>query len=291
MKKILCILLVGLLLTLTACSASEMDSGNKAGIYEDGIGYTDSGASTAETDTLSDRKLVKNVEMQIETKQFDKFVPSLERAVNDLGGYVESSQLNSPSGATDNDRRSTVVVRVPAEKLDEFFAAIGDGGTVTYKKESVSDITSNYIDTESRIKALKGEQETLLELLKSATNLSDVLEIQKRLSTVTAELESYQGQLNAYDNQVEFSAVTIDIVEVDREASAEDSSFWGEIGTKLGDNLYSIGQAARTFTVWLISSLPYFAIIAAIVIVIVLWIRIALRRKRRRNEANLQQNK
>lgn len=52
-------------------------------------------------------------------------------------------------------------------------------------------MTLQYVDVESRKKALETEQERLMELLSSAENMEDLLAIESKLSEVRYELENY----------------------------------------------------------------------------------------------------
>ena len=55
---------------------------------------------------------------------------------------------------------------------------VSEIGNVTQKNESVEDVTLQYVDVESRKKALETEQERLMELLSSAENMEDLLAIE-----------------------------------------------------------------------------------------------------------------
>ncbi|MBR2057778.1 MAG: DUF4349 domain-containing protein, partial [Fibrobacter sp.] len=59
-----------------------------------------------------------------------------------------------------------------------------------------SDGTST--DTEAKIAALELERSRLMELLATANNLSEILEIEARLSDVTYELERYESHKRGY---------------------------------------------------------------------------------------------
>lgn len=47
----------------------------------------------------------------------------------------------------------------------EFAGQVEKNATVASKSENVDDVTLDYVDTESRIKSLKTEQDTLLSML------------------------------------------------------------------------------------------------------------------------------
>ena len=298
MKKLLCLglALCLLLVSLAACSAA----GNKASdatsdleyskdiLTEEGYGSTNTTAGSSVPD-ISDRKMIRDAELTVETKKFDALLTALDKKVVEMEGYIESSSVNN-EGYSKGYRRATFVARIPSDSLDGFLNAIGKLGSISHKSITTNDVTGEYIDAESRVAALKTEQASLMELLKTATNLDDILEIQDRLSDVTAELELYQKKMNSIDARVSYSTVTLSIREVELDPTNDEQGFWGETGTRFMNNLYSIGSGAKSVAMWLISSLPYLLLLGGIGLAIWLPIRRKVRRRRAARQA-AEQNK
>ncbi len=227
------------------------------------------------------RKLIKNASLNIQTKEFDQFITSVEGKIKEYGGYVENSEVGGNDFYYSNSNRyAEMTVRVPAEKLDEFLNTVSDLATVTSKSVSVNDITSDYIDVESRIKALETEREALLGILKKANTVSETLEIQNRLSEVNADLESSKSKLKTFDSLVSYSKVTLNISEVERVTETEKEGFFAEIRRRLTDNLYNIGQGFRSFGIWFLSSLPYIAIFAVVITAVCLVLKKIVRKRK-----------
>lgn len=266
---------------------------------EEGVGTSTSvenGDGSSQTGTADGRvsnaekqgqKLIKNVTICAETKEYDKLMASLDAKINQLNGYIESSEEDQYGG---KDRRCcTVTVRIPCDSLDSFLAVISESTNVLSKNVSTEDVTLTYVDMESHIKALRTEEETLLGLLEKAEKLSDVITLQDELTDVRYQIESYESQLRTYDNLVQYSTVSLTVEEVERETTvSEKKSFLSEIRSGLSDNLYTVGQALRSLAIWLIVSLPYFVVIGAAVAVVFFVIRKIKKRhrKKRQNEKN-----
>ena len=297
MKKLLCLglALCLILVSLAACSAA----GNKAsdatgdleyskGTLTEDYGSTNTTAGSSVPD-ISDRKMIRDAELTVETKKFDSFLTALEKKVVEMEGYIESSSVNN-EGYSKGYRRATFVARIPSDSLDGFLNAVGKLGSISHKSITTNDVTGEYIDAESRVAALKTEQASLMELLKTATKLDDILEIQDRLSDVTAELELYQKKMNSIDARVSYSTVTLSIREVELDPTNDQQGFWGETGTRFMNNLYSIGSGAKSVAMWLISSLPYLLLLGGIGLAIWLPIRRKVRRRRAARQA-AKQNK
>ena len=295
MKRTLSVLLAIMLLIgcLAACSgsnaAADRGAAAKAG-YNDGlvteIENAKSISADAQTSPLTvGRKIVRDARLTIETKTFDDALAALNQQIEEVGGYVESSEADGNDGSY---RDATVVIRIPADKLDAFLSSAEGLGSVTYKTTSARDVTDTYVDVESRIAALTAEQEALIDLLASAGTLSEVLEVRDRLSDVTAELESFKARLNTLDSQIAYSTVSLTLREVELIAASE-GGFLQEIGTRFVNNLARIGKLLRGFAVWFLGAIPWFVFLAAIVLAIVFIIRGSIRRSRRRRRRKQQE--
>ena len=222
------------------------------------------------------QKLIKTVNLTMQTREFDTLLENIQAKTAECGGYVEQSDISGLSYYNTNGYRyAWLTLRIPADRLDEFVTIVSGLGNVTSKNESVEDVTLQYVDVESHIEALETEQARLLELMEQAETMEDIISIESRLSEIRYELQSYESRLRTYDNQVNYSTVTVSIDEVDRETVIEeDPGFFGEIRLRLSDNFYDIGQGLRGFAIWFISSLPYLVLFAAVV-----WLVIRLLQK------------
>ena len=224
----------------------------------------------------SSRKMIRDASLDIETEKYDDFIASLNKAITQAGGFVQFASESGDNYNYTSSRYQQMEIRVPAEKLDAFLGSVSSLATITSKQISVKEITGEYINTQSRIKALETEYEALLKILEKASKVEDLISIQERLTNVNAELEKNKTALKTYDEQIAYSTVTMSISEVERVTKTQNRTFGQELKSRLSDNLYNISQGARSFAIWFISSLPYiliFAVTAAAVAVAVFKIR------------------
>ena len=252
--------------------AFEMETAATAGV--------ETNAEISETAQVN-RKLIRTFDMQIETKEFDAVLSGIQTKVQELGGYIEQSSLDSGSAYYSSyNRYSNMTVRIPSDKLDGFINEVKETANVTYISESTEDITLRYVDVESRKIALETERDRLLELLEKAETVEDIITIEGRLSEVRYQLESYTSQLRTMDNQVDYSTVHINIHEVQRETNVEPKTFWEEVKEEFGDTLYDLGRGLRNFTIWFLGSSPVIVLWVVIIAVIVLILKVLGKKKR-----------
>ena len=231
---------------------------------------------------LTNRKLIKTVEIDAETEQYDALITALESKITALGGYMESRR----TGTYGKSRRwSNMTIRIPAENLSGFVAHVTAEANVLSTSEQTLDVTLQYSDTETKIAALKTEQARLMELLAGANNLSEILEIEARLSDVTYELERYESQKRGYDNQITYATVHLSIEEVAVLTPVEEPTVWTRISTGFRDSLQGVGEGFVDLFVYLIAGSPYIAVCGAVLALVIL-----LARKQSRKAQKTQQS-
>ena len=135
-----------------APAAEEMTDGAEYGLeYEqanDGGGMASGAEMESGTGDLS-RKLIRDVTLEVETREFDSLLAQISERVSELGGYIESSQvsgvsLNARGGVRDRD--ASLKARIPADKLDSFLESVETEANVVSRQENVTDITLTYSD-------------------------------------------------------------------------------------------------------------------------------------------------
>ncbi len=259
------------------------------GTTSDTAGETDPGISEA---AQTSEKIIYTYNYTVETRQFDTFMDTLQKRISEYGGYLESSETNGNANLN-MTRYANMVIRIPADKMDQFLAMVKENSNVTYAGCSTENVTLSYVDLQSHIKSLKIEQETLMDLLGKATKLEDVLTLQSQLTDVRYQLESYESQLRVYDNRIDYATLYLDINEVERETNVADKLSYGEeIRQGLSDTFYSLGQGLRKFSIWLIVNLPILLLWAVVIAVIVLIVRKVLKRRdRKRTERSKKTTK
>ncbi len=229
-----------------------------------------SSSNTAVENT--NRKLIKRVNLSVETETFDDFLIEIDRKINEAGGYKEQYTVNGNG----NDRYADITVRIPKAQLDAFLTVVEGVSNITYRHETVEDVTLEYVDMESRKKMLLTEQERLLEFMEKAEDITDVITLESRLTEVQYQLESMESQLRTFDNQVEYSTVYLEVNEVVRYTPQEPKGVWERISTGFSEDLYEVGEDIKDGFVDFVTHIPSmlvslvgFAFYIAIAVVIV----------------------
>lgn len=163
----------------------------------------------------TERMVIQNVDMSIVVADPKARMAEIADLAADMGGFVVSSNLYQSTYGPNQIEvpEASMTIRVPSEKLDEVLGRIKEGAVdVTYENRSGQDVTSQYVDLQSRLKAKQDAEKKLLEIMDTATNAEDVLAIYMQVQNIQTEIESLKGQIQYYDESVALSAVSIRLV-------------------------------------------------------------------------------
>lgn len=220
----------------------------------------------------TNRKLIRTAYLTVESTEFDNLLENINQSITALDGYLEQSDISGSSiSASSNSRRyAYMVARIPSDKFDQFITKVGEQANITNKSESTQDVTLQYSDIESRKKSLTIEQERIWALLEKAETLEAVITLESRLSEIRYQLESFESQLRLYDNQVDYSTVTLNINEVQVFTPTAPDSVFARIEKGFNRNLTGVSNALVNFFVWFVSSIPILLLLGVIVVMIVL---------------------
>jgi hypothetical protein len=230
----------------------------------------------------SDRKLIKTVTMDVETEYYNDLLSALEEKITALGGYTENRQTGS-YGRT----RSwcSMTIRIPAENLSGFVAHVAENANVLSTSEETVDVTLQYSDTEAKIAALELERSRLMELLADAGNLSEILEIEARLSDVTYELERYESHKRGYDNQITYATVHLRIEEVEVLTPMEEPTVWVRIRDGFKDSLEGVTNGIVDVFVYLIAGSPFIVVYGTVLALLLLLLRKLSRKAQKKKQS------
>lgn len=232
------------------------------------------------------RKWVITMNLTAETGDLDAALDAVLAKVSQMEGYVESQSVSGGSAGSGRHRYANLTLRIPANVVDGFVEEVAGLTNLVSSSRNVQDITLTYSDTAGRVTALETEQARLLELMEQAENMSDLLEIEARLTEVRYQLENYASTLRLYDNQVDYATVSLYISEVEKYTPVEEPGFWQKITSGLADSIVNLGQTIVDFITWLIIDLPYLAVIALVVWLITALTKRSLRKRKAKKENN-----
>lgn len=234
MKKISNKIITGIILAsifLAGCGGSVSSTADKNanvsgvgnGIYdgeylpEEDLNYEEDNQVQEESSPEeTSQKLVYEANIRLETTEYSETLKAIKQLIKDNNGLIENEYEQSENSYYDNTSLffNTLKIRVPSDNYETFLSGLSGQGNIVSKETSTKNITKNYYNTSATIDALKIQQERLLEMMKNAQSVEDMITIESRLTEVETELKQYQAELSSMDTDVAYSTINIDIEEV-----------------------------------------------------------------------------
>jgi hypothetical protein len=224
-----------------------------------------------------EQKIIKSGDLRFETSNMEETNTAIQQLVKKYKAVVQSDSEDK----NDYTLSRYLTLRIPNQYFDSFIKDLASGIEYFDRKNiSIEDVTEEYIDVASRVKTKKALEERYIELLKKATKVSEMLEIERELATIREEIEAKEGRLKYIQNKVSMSTISIEFYKSTEHKAGATISF----GTKFVNAIKSGFNGISTFFIWLIEVWPFILILVALIYFI------RKRFKKKRNNQNVDTN-
>ncbi len=160
------------------------------------------------------RMIARRAELVLESSDVPRAAQALQSLASSLGGYTAEAMITTESGAGVPDQ-ATLVLLVPANRLEELLSAVGTLDSVTRVQQTSlwdQDVTEEVIDYAARRRSLEETEVRLRGLLARAATIDEVLRVEQELARVRTELERIAAYQLDLERRVAFARVGILIV-------------------------------------------------------------------------------
>jgi hypothetical protein len=164
---------------------------------------------------VTERLVIQNVDMSIVVADPQARMEEIADMATAMGGFVVSSNLYQSTYGPNQIKvpEGSITVRVPSERLDEALETIKEGVVdVNYENRSGEDVTEQYVNLQSRLKAKQAAEEKLLEFLEDAEDTEAALSVYVQLQQIQSEIEVLTGQIQFYEQSAALSAVSVRLI-------------------------------------------------------------------------------
>lgn len=270
-KRIISILIITMLVLLSGC-AKKSSKYNTA----DAVSPSQSGSmeysKTEENDSAyrtaanqntipQDKKIIQNFLVYLTVEDIKTAAKEIGSKTAQLGGYTEIEEIT--------EYESSSVIRIPSDRADDFIDYLEKNYEVTNKQKSIEDITNVYVDNDARLKNLKAEESQVLEIMKKATSVEEILKVQNELYKIREEIEVLESRKKNWDRQVDYSTIRLNInkkqIVADRKIKILTSNeFFSSAWQGFKNTLTSIILSLQKLIIFLFSNLIPLVIIGGV---------------------------
>jgi len=286
MKKKLVVLtsLAALLAVLAACGGSAPQEGAvypSSGVDQE-VGYDQpnaGGSATQAAGKETERMIIWTADIVLTVKDTEQAISDVLQMARELGGYA----VNTESWIQGDLLYARLTIRVPAAQFEPAMARLRDQALkVDHESANSQDVTEEYVDLESRLRALQAKEAQLTKLMDQAEDTEAVLAVYEQLSATQVEIEQVKGRMNYLQNLSAMATITVNLNPEQPEAPVI------EEGWRPGSTLRSAARALvnalkglGNLVIWaIVFLLPILLLVALPIVLIILGIRLWLRRKR-----------
>lgn len=221
-------------LLLTGCSGGGVGDlasggGGDSGSSEEGLppAQDESGGTADDGDTsmpfapeILDRAVITTAEIRVRSEDVTRDAERAALLVDTAGGQISGDVR----GGVGEQQTADLVLRVPPGAVDDVLTGLADLGEELSRSVSSEDVTTVVADVDSRVQSLQASLDRLRGLIADATDITDLVTLERELAGRETELESLQAQQRALNDQVALATVTLHLVAVRADASDDDST-------------------------------------------------------------------
>ncbi len=204
-------------LNKTAFDKEDFNAAADTSIVNNNSPVTISNKTPAKIDW--DKKIIRTASIVVETKNYKTYNESLRAAVKNLGGYIANEQQNQSTYKIEN----IVSIKVPVDQFENAVNALTPDSERTMERKITSDdVTTEIVDTKSRIEAKKKVRDRYIDLLKQAKKMEEILQVQKEINGMQEEIESATGRVDYLGHSAAYSTINLTYYQVLNAAAATD---------------------------------------------------------------------
>lgn len=218
--RFLIILAMAVGLALTGCSGggdSQTTAGGDGG-GEAGIGGEDNSGGGGDDEGVGnqlpfgpaalEREVITTAEITVRSSDVSRDAERASQLVTTAGGQISGDVR----GGVAERQTADLVLRVPPADVDDVLAGLADLGEELSRSVRSEDVTTVVADVDSRVASLQASLDRLRGLIADASDITDLVTLERELAGRETELESLQAQQRALNDQVALATVTLHLL-------------------------------------------------------------------------------
>ncbi|OGL66978.1 hypothetical protein A2856_00580 [Candidatus Uhrbacteria bacterium RIFCSPHIGHO2_01_FULL_63_20] len=162
--------------------------------------------SGGQTAAEVDQRLVKTASLSLVVDDVAESATQAGVIASGKGGFVQDSSV---SEREDGTHFGSVTVRVPVDQFESALSELKKLATLVKSETAgAQDVTEQYTDLQARLKNARAQETALLDILRRASSVEDILAVQRELSNVRYLIESLEGQIKYLANATSYSTIS-----------------------------------------------------------------------------------
>lgn len=122
--------------------------------------------------------------------------------------------------------------------------------TVVSKSISNEDVTDQYFETANYIDVYETERERILALMEQATQISDLIVLEDKLTDLNYKIDGLKGNLKYLDDRISYATIVISIEETNEISVLQSKNFAERFTEQAINGLSNIRKIGEDILLW-----------------------------------------
>jgi len=253
-------------LTYGATTGLGQSSGLMAKVQEkfagndSGADYGAGASADSAQDMKTDRMIIKTGSLAMVVEDVKAGIAIITQYAEKNGGFVVSSNVSKQGVAPYGE----ITIRIPSKLFDKGVTDLKTIGEVESEQVNGQDVTEEYVDLTSQLKNLRAAEDQFLFIMKQATQINDILAVQRELTNIRGQIERIQGQMKYLEQSAKLSTISAYLSTDPDVLPAVDQQDkwkpWGQVKSA-ARSLLSVSKGLVNFVIWVAVYIPLWLVI------------------------------
>lgn len=205
MKRHIYILLF-IVLAFSACGSKEYNHKNEVAAEEASYINQDATEPALESEQSQEKKIIKNADLEISTDDYFQSLTKIRALFKQFNVLI----ISETEEKNDYNLENNLSLKIKSDSLEAFIAVL-EKNEFNIKSKSINsdDRTKYFYDQEARMNNNIALENRYKEILKSASKVSDILEIEAKINDVRNQIDAMKAELKNIDYDVKLSTLNI----------------------------------------------------------------------------------
>lgn len=160
---------------------------------------------------ILDRMVIRTSQLTVEVSEIEQALAQARAIAARGGGFVSASNTHFER-VNDQDRMvADLTLQVRSESADAAISDLRALGKVTAEASGSQDVTDEYVDLDSNLRNLQATEAAILKLMDKATQIQDVLALQRELTNVRGQIERIQGRKTYLERRSDMATISLSL--------------------------------------------------------------------------------
>lgn len=249
----------------TTAAAAKQSEAEQLNVKNDqaAASLNSAAASTGSGDAFN-RKIMYNANLVLKTDDYESARTKVQDIVASSGGYV----LQFSENTTSSEKGGTFTIKVPAGGFAPLLDKLEQVAPSSQRIVRGEDVSEEYVDLDSRLKAKQIVEARLLAFMEKATKTDELLAFSNELAKVQEEMERMKGRMRFIDQNVAMSTIELRLFQKADAAASLNAVGAGDFGKRVS-GAFQFGIAAfravlEGLVVFIVGALPLAVMLALI---------------------------